>query len=172
MTDLALLFARVILGLGMAAHGAQKLLGWFQGHGLSATAAMFDQLGFRPGRLFALLASATEIGSGILIALGFLGPIGPALLISVMVVAGASVHGKNGFFAAKNGYEMAALYAVGALVLAFAGPGRFSADAVLHLDGLWTSSRDALLIGLGILGGLANLALRRSAVPAQSTRSA
>ena len=48
-----LLIARLVLGLAMAAHGAQKLLGWFGGYGLAATGGAFEGLGFRPGRLFA-----------------------------------------------------------------------------------------------------------------------
>jgi putative oxidoreductase len=169
MTDIALLFARLILGLGMAAHGAQKLLGWFGGHGLAGTAAFFDQMGFRPGKLFAFMASASEVGSGVLIALGLLGPVGPALLISVMVVAGVSVHAKNGFFAMRNGYELAVLYAVAALVLAFTGPGQWSLDAVVGPKGFWSPGRNALIIGIGILGGLANLTLRRPATPASAS---
>src|SRR6266480_1261715 len=91
-----LLLLRIVLGLLMAAHGTQKLFGWFGGYGLSKTGEFFVQLGFRPGRTFATLASIGEITSGLLIALGFLGPIGPALMISVMVVAMISVHLHNG----------------------------------------------------------------------------
>src|SRR5438477_9951250 len=82
-----LLVARVVIGLIMAAHGAQKLLGWFGGYGLNKTGEFFAHLGFRPGRSFAALASLAEITSGLLMATGFLGPIGPALMISVMIVA-------------------------------------------------------------------------------------
>src|SRR5882762_5345515 len=87
LLNLGLLLIRVIFGLTMVAHGAQKLFGWFGGYGLAGTGGFFEQLGFRPGRLFAALASVTELGAGLLIALGFLGPVGPALLLSVMIVA-------------------------------------------------------------------------------------
>src|SRR5947199_9242474 len=83
---------RVIIGLLMAAHGTQKLLGWFGGYGLEKTGGFFEQLRFRPGRAFAAAASLSEIASGLLVALGFLGPVGPALMISVMIVAAVSVH--------------------------------------------------------------------------------
>lgn len=112
----------------MAAHGAQKLLGWFGGHGPAGTAGFLEQLGFRPGRVFAALAAGTEIVSGLLVALGFLGPVGPALLLSVMIVAGISVHWKHGLFAQANGIELALLYAAVALALALTGPGLFSLD--------------------------------------------
>src|SRR5258706_4134364 len=93
-----LLIARLVLGLLMAAHVAQRLFGWFGGHGLAGTAGFFESLGFRPGRLFATAAALGEVGSGLLVTLGLLGPIGPALMLSVMIVA-ASVHWPNGVFA-------------------------------------------------------------------------
>ena len=87
---MALLIARLAIGLGMAVHGAQKLFGWFGGYGLAGTGGFFDTMGFRPGRVFAFLAGAAEVGSGLLVALGLLGPIGPALMLSVMIVAAVS----------------------------------------------------------------------------------
>src|SRR5687768_44161 len=82
-----LLVARLVFGLSLSAHGAQKLLGWFGGYGLNATGEFFTQIGFRPGRTFAAIASLTEVVAGLLIAVGLLGPIGPALMLSVMIVA-------------------------------------------------------------------------------------
>ena len=55
--SIGLLLARVVVGLLMAAHGTQKLLGWFGGYGLQKTGDFFAQLGFRPGRAFAAAAS-------------------------------------------------------------------------------------------------------------------
>jgi putative oxidoreductase len=69
------------------------------GHGLSATAGGFEALGFRPGRLFAVAAAATEVVSGLLVVAGLLGPIGPALILAVMIVAAVSVHWAGGLFA-------------------------------------------------------------------------
>ena len=110
--NLGLFILRLVVGFMMAGHGSQKLFGWFGGHGLQGTAGYFEVLGFRPGRLFAALAAVTEFFSGLLVAFGFLGPIGPALMTSVMVVAIYSVHWKNGLFAATNGVEVPLLYAV------------------------------------------------------------
>ena len=56
-----LLLARLILGVLMVAHGGQKLFGWFGGYGIAGTAGFFEQLGFRPGRLFVITASLTEV---------------------------------------------------------------------------------------------------------------
>src|SRR5262245_60775706 len=104
--SLGLLIARLVIGPLMAAHGAQKLFGWFGGYGLNDTGEFMVQLGFRPGRTFAAIAAGTEVVSGLLIALGFLGPIGPAMMLSVMIVAAATVHWKNGVFAMSNGIEL------------------------------------------------------------------
>ena len=159
--SLGLLFVRVILGLLMAAHGSQKLLGWFGGHGLAGTAGFFDSMGFRPGRFFATLASATEVGSGLLLALGFLGPIGPALMISVMIVAAVSMHLRNGLFAANNGIEVPLLYGVVAAGLLLTGPGQYSLDAALGLDILATPMIAWAALAIGVLGGIMNLFARR-----------
>jgi putative oxidoreductase len=160
--DLGLLVARLVLGPLMAAHGAQKLFGWFGGHGLSGTGRFFESLGFRPGRLFALAAGLAEAGSGILLALGLLGPIGPALVLSVMIVAMVSVHWHNGLFAMSNGIEVPLLYATGAVALAFTGPGAYSLDGLLGISSLWTPVVSLAALVVGLLGGVANLAFRRT----------
>jgi putative oxidoreductase len=150
----------------MAAHGAQKLFGWFGGYGIAGTGAFFEQLGFRPGRQFAAAAGASELAGGLLLALGLLGPIGPALIVSVMLVAIVTVHVRNGMLATSNGVELPLLYATGALAVAFTGVGGYSLDALLGLSGLWTPGSAALVVLLGIIGGIVNLALRRTVVSA------
>jgi putative oxidoreductase len=162
--DTGLLVGRLVLGTLMAAHGSQKLFGWFGGHGLTGTALFFENLGFRPGRGFVLAAALGEIGSGALVVLGFLGPVGPALMLSVMIVAGISVHWHNGVFAMNNGIELPLLYAAGAITIALTGPGAYSLDALLGLASLWTPGVVSAGLGAGVLGGITNLALRRRQV--------
>src|SRR5438477_6575948 len=89
---IGLLLVRLVFGGLMAAHGSQKLFGWLGGYGLTGTGTFFEQLGFRPGRLFAAAAGVTEVLGGVLVAVGFGGPIGPAFMVSVMLVAVVSVH--------------------------------------------------------------------------------
>lgn len=160
MVSVGLLIVRVAVGLMMAAHGTQKLFGWFGGYGLEKTGGFFAQLGFRPGRAFAAAASVTEVTSGLLLTLGLFGPIGPALIVSVMIVAAVTVHWGHGFFATTNGIELPLLYSVAAIGLALTGPGPYSLDAVLGLEGVWTTAITWIVLGLGAVGGVANLALR------------
>ena len=159
-----LLTARLVLGLLIAAHGAQKLFGWFGGYGLTGTAAFFDQLGFRPGRAFAAAAGASELAGGLLAALGLLGPIGPALVVSVMIVAAVSVHWQHGLFATTNGIEMPLLYGAVAAALALTGPGRYSLDAIAGLSAVWTTELAWAALGVGVVGAAANLAARHAPV--------
>ena len=156
-----LLLVRLVFGLMMAAHGAQKLFGWFGGYGIAATGGYFESIGFRPGRLFATAASLGEFISGLLIALGFLGPIGPALMLSVMIVAAISVHWKHGLFSTSNGIEVPLLYAAVGTALALTGPGLYSIDALAGLSSLWTPAISWAVLVIGILGAIVNLALRR-----------
>ena len=163
--DTGLLIARMVFGLLMAAHGAQKLFGWFGGYGLAGTAGFFEQLGFRPGRLFAGAAAGTELVAGLLVAFGLLGPLGPALIVSVMIVAAATVHWQHGVFAQNNGIEVPLLYGVAALTLALTGFGAISLDAALALT--WSEPVIWTVLAAGVIGGFANLALRKTApVPA------
>lgn len=156
---LGLLLIR-LLGLGFAAHGAQKLFGWFGGYGLAGTGGFFDGLGFRPGRFFAGAAGLGELLGGLLIALGLGGPIGPMLVIAVMVVAAIAIHLDKGFFA-PNGIELPLLYSGFAALFAFVGYGAYSLDAAFGWSAFWTPQLAWAAIIVGIVGGLLNLAARR-----------
>src|SRR5207249_11263628 len=96
--DAALLIARLIIGLGLAAHGTQKLLGWFSGYGLKGTAGLFESIGFRPGVLFVLAAGLGEVAAGLLTAAGLFGPNGSSMINTRMVWAIMAVHVPTGTF--------------------------------------------------------------------------
>jgi putative oxidoreductase len=161
--DIALLIVRLIVGLAIAAHGAQKLFGWFGGHGLAGTAGFFEQLGWRPGRLFVLGASLGELGGGLLTVLGLGGALGPALIVMVMVAAMLAVHAPKGFWASNGGYELNVMYIAVAIALAFAGFGEFSLDRVFGLTFLTTTAETWIALGVGALLGLLNVMMRRPA---------
>lgn len=161
--DTGLLLLRVVAGGVMAAHGAQKLFGWFGGYGITGTGGYLESLGFRPGRLFAGAAGTSEVVGGLLILFGLLGPIGPALVLATMIVAGVSVHWQNGLFAQNGGIELALLYAVAVATLGLTGPGAYSLDAAFGIASVWTPGVTWAVLLVGVLGGVANLAVRRPA---------
>jgi putative oxidoreductase len=165
--NIGLLLLRLAVGLTLAAHGAQKLFGWFGGPGLNATGQFFTVLGFPSGRRHALMAALGETLSGVLLAIGLATPAAAAIFVSVMLVAVVTVHLSKGFFAQNGGYEYAFVLAVAALTLAFTGPGSLSLDAVLGLErsgAVWGVA--ALLAGL-LGGGTALLEWRKA--PVQQT---
>lgn len=127
----AALVLRIPVGLILAAHGAQKLFGWFGGYGLEGTGQWMASIGLEPGYLMALLAGSAEFFGGLALALGLLTR--PAALVSAvtMLVAIFAVHFSNGLFMSNNGYEYAlTLFAV-TVALAIQGGGRLSLDSVL-----------------------------------------
>ncbi len=128
----ASLILRVPVGLILAAHGAQKLFGWFGGYGLEGTGQWMASIGLEPGYLMALLAGSAEFFGGLALVLGLLTR--PAALVSalIMLVAIFAVHFSNGLFMSNNGYEYAlTLFAV-TVALTLQGGGRFSLDGLLQ----------------------------------------
>ena len=147
-----LLILRLVVGLTLAAHGAQKLFGWFGGYGLAGTGQFFEQLGFRPGRVQAALAGTAELVGGLFLAAGFLTPAAAAAIVAVMLVAAVSVHIKKGFFATNGGYEYTLVLGGAALALAFTGPGAFSLDQALGIS--WSGDAWGLAsLAAGLIGG-------------------
>src|SRR5271167_3571701 len=117
------LLLRLVVGGVFVGHGTQKLLGWFGGPGLDATAQGFEQLGMRPGRRNAIAAGAAETGGGALLAVGLATPVAASVLIATMLTAIHRVHAKNGPWVAKGGYEYNLVLIAAALALAEVGPG-------------------------------------------------
>jgi putative oxidoreductase len=166
-----ILMLRLAVGLGLAAHGSQKLFGWFGGHGIAGTGQFLEQMGFRPGRVFAVQAGLAEFLGGLFLAAGLLTPLASAAVVAVMMVAALSAHLKNGFFAHNGGYEYPLVLAVVAAALAFAGPGTLSLDHALGIE--WSGDRWGFAaLALGVVGGAVPLLGRRLHEPTGTPNAA
>lgn len=126
-----LLLLRLLVGLAFAAHGAQKLFGWFGGGGPAGTAGFFASLGYRAPALLALLAGLAELGGGLLLASGLATPLAALALATVMLNAIVTVKWREGFL---SGYELEATYLIIVVSLAATGPGRLSLDRAIGWD--------------------------------------
>ena len=126
---------RLAAGIIFAAHGAQKLFGWFGGYGLEGTGQWMASIGLAPGYLMALLAGGVEFFGGLALIAGVLVRPAAAALAFAMLVAIFSAHIDKGLFVANNGYEFAlALFAMAA-ALTVTGGGRGSLDRAFMRDG-------------------------------------
>jgi putative oxidoreductase len=157
--EVGLFLIRLIIGLTLAAHGSQKLFGAFGGGGIQGTGAWLDSIGFAPGRRSAYLAGGSELVGGVLLAVGLFTPLGAAMVIGVMLVAGAAGHGGKGFFVTRGGWEYTFVLGGVAAALAFTGPGLLSVDGALGMSFhgiLW----GFLALIAGLLGGFMQLSMR------------
>ncbi|MFT7044710.1 MAG: putative oxidoreductase [Candidatus Azotimanducaceae bacterium] len=131
-TGLDTLPLRLGAGAIFAAHGAQKLFGWFGGYGLEGTAGWMASIGLEPGLLMAAMAGGAEFFGGLLLIAGlFVRPAALALAVA-MIVAIVMVHLPNGLFMSNNGYEFGLALLVVSVSLVFRGAGSFSADSALQ----------------------------------------
>lgn len=152
--SVVMLVFRVVFGLVFAGHGLGKRKG-----GIDGTAAWFDSMGMRPGRVHAQAASLTEIAVGLMLAVGLLTPLAAAGVVGVMVVAGWTTHRKNGFWIVSEGWEYTFMVALTAALIAAVGPGKYSLDHALDLVDGWNGLLGAVIaIGIGVVAGVGQLA--------------
>lgn len=165
--SLGLLILRLVVGLTLAVHGAEKLFGWFDRAGFGKTTQMLQAQGFKPAWFWTGLGGAGEFGGGLALALGFLTPLGAAAASAAMLMAVAKFHWKNGFLSAHHGYEYPLSLLAVAITLGLTGPGNYSVDALLgiaHPQAVWFV---VLAIG-ALLVDLVGLFISR---PAASTQA-
>ncbi len=166
-TATGLFVLRVVIGLMVAAHGAQKLFGWWEGPGMKGWVGAMTRMRIRPAAPWAWLSALAEFGGGLMLAVGLLFPLGSFAIAAAMLVAIALVHWPNGFWNGKRGYEFN-LSILGAVVaLAFTGPGAYSLDAVLgiHLPEPLTMIAGTVLVVIGVGTAL----LTRAPAPTPAT---
>ncbi len=168
--DIGLAFLRIVIGLTMAAHGAQKAFGWWSGPGPVGWRGAMDRMGFRPAPLWATVSTAVELVGGLLLAFGLLTPFAAAALIAQSVVIIGQVHAPKGFWNRDSGYEFPLALLAGAVALALAGPGALSLDNALGLR--FDDAVRVALVALGALGGLIALMIPRLATTSGTANSA
>jgi len=138
--DLTLTVVRLVLGVTFFAHGAQKMLGWFGGHGFEGTMAFFTQQMGIPAPL-AFLAICAEFFGGLGLIFGLLSRIAALGIMANMVVAVAKVHSANGFFMnwtgqqKGEGFEYHLLAIALLIVVLVKGSGALSIDRALAGSG-------------------------------------
>jgi putative oxidoreductase len=157
--DLSLFILQLGVGLIFAAHGAQKVFGWWGGPGLTGWQGAMDHMGFRPARLFGLTSAFIELGGGLLLAAGLLTPFVAAALVAQAVVIIVHVHWANGFFNARSGIEFPLLLGLGAAAIGLAGGSAIGLDPLVGVA-IEPSSRLAVVLA-GIGAGLVALAVPR-----------
>ena len=167
LLSLGLLVLRLVVGLTLAGHGAQKLFGWWGGPGMAGWTQAVTRLRIRPPVPFAWLAALSELGGGLLFALGLLSPLGTLAITGTMLVAVATVHWPNGFWTSKRGYEYNLTVIASAVAVGLTGPGTYSLDQAL---GIHLPEPLTLLVGLVavVLGVAAMLAFRSPSSAAQA----
>ncbi|MCC2111862.1 MAG: DoxX family protein [Hyphomicrobiales bacterium] len=122
------LLLRVVVGLNLVPHGAQKLFGSFGGGGIGGTGQFLEQVGYTPGAFWALAIGVVEFFGGLAIAIGFLTR-PAALAVTIFMAVAVMFHLGNGFFWVKGGYEYPVLWTVAAFYFLIRGAGRYSVDA-------------------------------------------
>ena len=164
-----LLLLRLVAGLTIAAHGAQKAFGWFGGPGFTKMAAGLGKQGLKPGWLWTGFAILGELGGGLSLAFGLLTPLGAAGVTGAMLMAILKSHWRNGFFNAKRGIEFPLQILAAALALGVTGAGAYSLDALasIHLPLavfpiLAAAAVLTVIIGVSLSSGVGPVAPRQS----------
>ena len=157
--DLGLLILRLVVGLTMAAHGAQKAFGWWKGPGWAGWYAVMTRMGFRPAGFWAVVSIAAELAGGLLLAAGLLTPFAAMALIGQSVVIVLKAHWARGFWSRDGGFEFPLSLAAGVVALVGTGPGSASLDTALGLS--YSAELRGLLMAIGVLGALVAIAIAR-----------
>ncbi len=160
-----ILILRLVIGFTLAAHGAQKLFGWWGGPGMKGWTGAMNHMRIRPATPWAWMSALAEFGGGLGLALGFLNPLPSFAIAGSMIVAVALVHLPKGFFNSKGGYEFNLAILAAAAAVALTGPGAYSLDSALgvHLPEPATLVVMTVLLVIGVVATLATRAPEHAA---------
>lgn len=134
IVSLGFLVLRLVTGLTLAAHGVQKLFGWFGGAGFAATAQGMQKQGFTPAWFWTSLTVLGEVGGGLSLAFGFLTPLGAAGAVGAMTMAVVKVHWRHGFWNRNQGLEFPLQLLASSLAIGLVGPASYSLDALFGIN--------------------------------------
>lgn len=146
----AFFILRVFAGLAIAAHGAQKGLGWSGGPGLERWKGSVQKMGMRPHAFWAHAAAWGELVGGLCLTLGLLTGIAAGVLVMDMIVAIWKVHATKGFFVSNGGYEYALTDLVVFGLIGLAGPGAYALDGATGLAS-WSATLFIVALVLGLV---------------------
>jgi putative oxidoreductase len=132
--DVGILILRIVVGAYLFGHGTQKLFGWFEGSGLKGMQGFLAMMGFRPAAMWALASGTAESLGGLGLALGLLNPLPSIAITSVMITAIFTAHRGKGLWNTKGGAELPLTNIAATAAVAFAGPGRYSLDALFGIS--------------------------------------
>ncbi len=158
-SDVGILVVRLAVGATFAAHGAQKVLGWWGGPGFAGWSGGIVRMGLRPAWLWAAISAGVELVGGALLGLGLLTPIASALLTAQSTYIVFRAHLPRGFWNAKGGIEFPLQLLAGSLLVVAAGPGAIALDTILGLD--FGGAARAVLLVLALAGALVAMAIAR-----------
>jgi len=162
------LVLRLVIGLIVAAHGAQKVFGWWGGPGMTGWTGGMTRMRLRPAVAWAWASALAELVGGLLFAIGFLSPLGSMAIAGSMLVAMAFVHWPNGFWNAKRGYEFNLSILAAAIAAALTGPGALSLDALFGIRP--PEPITVIVAAVLVIAGVAAALLGRAPEPAKTSQ--
>ena len=153
-TDWALMVLRGVAGTVMLAHGVKHA------RGRTKTSKWFGSIGFRIPQFQWLASTVTEIGVGVLLIVGLGTSLAVAGLVAVMTVAFWTVHREAGFWVTARpdeGWEYVFVLAGIGVAIAIGGPGAFSIDALIGIEGDLDGWVGLALAGGGVVAAVAQI---------------
>ncbi len=165
-SDFGLLVLRLVVGGVYAAHGAQKMFGWWAGPGFAGWTAAMTRMGLRPARFWALVSGLTELAGGLLLAVGAMTPVVASLLVAQSLVIIFRSHWAKGFWNRNGGIEFPLVLLGGAVAVLGIGSGQLSIDNAVGLAA--TDQWRAVIFVVALAGAAGSMLLRPPRGPAET----